>query len=121
MTIKKHDKNDVISYDEFNKIIDHTNFHHDPPPREVIPDDENADPANEMMMGMEYDFDEVTEDENDEDAEYEKELALERADRDEALDYDDIESDYDGNPDDFEGDLSADLKQVREESMRNHT
>ncbi len=110
-------KQDVISHDQFTKIIDHTDFHHDPPPAEVIPQDENSNPAQETLMGMEYDFDEEAEevDEDDEDAkyvsgqsdedddenndenndeEYEEDLALERNE-------------------DYEGDLSADANQDR--------
>ena len=109
-------KQDVISHDQFTKIIDHTDFHHDPPPTEVIPQDENSNPAQETLMGMEYDFDEEADetDENDEDAKYvsgesdedsydenenydeefEEELALERNE-------------------DYEGDLSADARQER--------
>lgn len=120
MVLKKRDKSDVITYDEFNKIIDHTNFHHDPAPFERIPDDENSYPANETLMGMEYDFDQERDEETDEDAEYERELALERAERDEADEFEEFGDEYSSNPEDFEGDLSADLKQVKRQDIRNH-
>lgn len=120
MVMKKRDKSDVITYDQFNKIIDHTNYHHDPAPFEVIPDDENSDPANETMWGMEYDFDQERDEETDEDAEYERELALERAERDEADEYDEFGEEYNNNADDFEGDLSSDLAHLRRQDKGSH-
>ncbi len=111
MKSQKHEKSDVISYDEFNELIDHTDFHHDPPPSEVIPQDENSNQMNETLLGMEYDFDTGNESEADEeDAQYEEELALELAENGESeSDEADLESNY-VDYDDFEGDIEADLK-----------
>lgn len=114
-------KQDVISHDQFTKIIDHTDFHHDPPPTEVIPQDENSNPAQETLMGMEYDFDEEADetDEDDEDAMY----VSGQSDEEEDENYDEnYEENYDEEfeedlaierNEDYEGDLSADAKQER--------
>lgn len=119
----KHDKADVINYDEFNQLIDHTDFHHDPPPLDVIPQDENNNQAEETLMGMEYDFDtespseEYDEDEDEElneDDEYDKTLAMELAEDQDEEDYNEDynigDLEYEDEGEDYEGDLKADAR-----------
>ena len=79
-------KSDTISYKEFNKLTDHTDTHHDPLPSEVLFDDENDNPLEETLMGMEYDVEDLDELEDDED-DYEMSLELTENDAD------DIEAD----------------------------
>lgn len=131
MGIKRQDKTNVISYDEFNKIIDHTDFHHDPPALDPIPDDENNNPAEETLMGMEYDFDTESDDEDaldedieyergedldDNDDDYEQELAHELSEDEEGFDFDEQDEGY-SEPEDFEGDLSADSRNKKYEQQ----
>ena len=69
--MKKH-KRDLISENDFTKIILKKDKHHYPLPDEVIPEDENTDPLKETLVGMEYDI-ESEEDilnTDDEDLEY---------------------------------------------------
>lgn len=55
--MKKH-KPDIISESEFTKMNVPKEKHHYPLPEEVIPEDENSDPLEETLMGMEYDLEE---------------------------------------------------------------
>ncbi len=110
MKSHKHEKSDIINYDEFNELIDHTDFHHDPPPSEVIPQDENSHQMEETLLGMEYDFDKGNESEADEeDAEFDEELALELSEFGDEYDEEDPEADY-VDYEDYEGDIEADIK-----------
>ena len=78
-------KADTIGYSEFNKLTDHTTTHHDPLPSEVLFDDENTNQLEEVLMGMEYELEDLEELEDDED----REIALELSDEDEDLDEED--------------------------------
>lgn len=69
-------KPDTIGYKEFNKLTDHTDTHHDPLPSEVLFDDENDNPLEETLMGMEYELEDLDELEDEED----HEIALELSD-----------------------------------------
>lgn len=98
-------KPDTIGYKEFNRLTDHSDTHHDPLRNEILFDDENADPMEETLMGMEYELEELEELENDED----KEVGLELSDEDST---DEMEDDEDEN------DINADVSDEIDESAQ---
>ena len=53
--IMKKKKSDLISGSDFTKLNLPKTKHHYPLPRDVIPEDENADQFQETIIGMEYD------------------------------------------------------------------
>ena len=75
-------KSDTINYKEFNKLTDYTNTHHDPLPSEVLFDDENTNPLEETLMGMEYELEDIEELADGDDAEIALELAEENEEDD---------------------------------------
>ena len=71
-------KPDTLGYKEFNKLTDYTDAHQTPLRDQVLFDDENTNPYEEVLMGMEYeqeDLDETKDPEELEDDEDDLELA----------------------------------------------
>jgi hypothetical protein len=71
--VMKKQKNDLISESDFTKMNFPKKKHHYPLPSEVIPDDENIDPLEETLIGMEYDLESEEDVDNllpDEDLDY---------------------------------------------------
>ncbi|MDD4974541.1 MAG: hypothetical protein PHY93_09345 [Bacteriovorax sp.] len=69
----KKQKTDLISESDFTKMNFPKKKHHYPLPSEVIPEDENLDPLEETLIGMEYDLESEEDVDNllpDEDLDY---------------------------------------------------
>lgn len=54
-------KPDTLGYKEFNKLTDHTDTRQDPLRDQVLFDDENTNQYEEVLMGMEYEIEELDE------------------------------------------------------------
>lgn len=54
-------KPDTLGYKEFNKLTDHSDTRQDPIRDQVLFDDENTNQYEEVLMGMEYELEELDE------------------------------------------------------------